>query len=155
MCNRQAACVQPCTQALHLGWLLRYMWSRSSSWPNLDHWHLEEICVLWSENKWRVRFYSRTKLPTSEDFLSNSRTPQLTYRTGNHVFYCMLLSLLKKGKVQGFFLNLAKDPASNTGLSLFRESLTSNSFSTSLSSYLIALFRAAIHWKLALGTGYE
>ena len=56
----------------------------------------------------------------------------------------------QEGKGQGFLLNLAKDPASNTGLCLFRESLISNSFSTSLSSYPIALFRAAIHLGIGL-----
>ena len=113
------------------------------------------MCVLWSENKRRVRFYSRTKLPTSEDFLPNSRTPQLTYQTGSHVFDGMLLSLLKNDKVQGSFLNLAKDLASNIGLSLFRESLISNKFSICLSSYPIALLEQKSIWGLALGPGYE
>lgn len=99
--------------------------SRSSCFTdaNTDSWQLLEMSSLWSENKWRVRFYSRTKLPTGAGFL---QIPGLHSSHTGHLISLMPCSLLQKGKEYGFALTLPIDHASDTGICLVRQSLISN-----------------------------
>lgn len=149
----QAICLQPGVRWFHLGGLLRCLWIGKELFftnVSLGHLQLNGTYCLGHENQWTVRFDSRTKPPTSGQFMQNSRTLKPMYWTGNHAFPGVPLSLILTGEGQDFALSLPIDPAPNTAISPLRDSLISHNFSFWISSDFIELHREIVSAGIGL-----
>lgn len=99
----QAICLQPGVWWFHLGGLLRCLWIGKELFftnVSLGHLQLNGTYCLGHENQWTVRFDSRTKPPTSGQFLQNSRALKPMYWTGNHIFIsCVVVTMVFYGEL--------------------------------------------------------